>query len=34
MQHLSCARCDDRAMLDSAADWTIRQLAGEQDGTA
>jgi SRSO17 transposase len=33
MQHLlSRARCDDRAMLDSAADWTIGQLTGEQDG--
>ena len=33
MQHLlSRARCDDRAMLDAAADWTIEQLHGEQDG--
>jgi SRSO17 transposase len=33
MQHLlSRARCDDRAMLDEAADWTIEQLHGEQDG--
>ena len=33
MQHLlSRARCDDRAMLDEAADWTIGQLHGEQDG--
>ena len=33
MQHLlSRARCDDRAMLDAAADWTIEQLPGEQDG--
>ncbi|HJY60535.1 MAG TPA: hypothetical protein VJ418_29495 [Streptosporangiaceae bacterium] len=33
MQHLlSRARCDDRAMLDAAADWTIEQLNGEQDG--
>ncbi|MGA2829168.1 MAG: hypothetical protein ABSF03_23995 [Streptosporangiaceae bacterium] len=30
MQHLlSRARCDDRAMLDEAADWTIEQLHGE-----
>ena len=33
MQHLlSRARCDDRAMLDEAADWTIEQLHGEPDG--
>jgi len=33
MQHLlSRARCDDRAMLDAAADWTIEHLHGEQDG--
>jgi SRSO17 transposase len=33
MQHLlSRARCDDRAMLNEAADWTIEQLHGEQDG--
>ena len=30
MQHLlSRARCDDRAMLDAAADWTVEQLNGE-----
>ncbi len=34
MQHLlSRARCDDRAMLDAAADWTVEQLNGEQAGT-
>ena len=34
MQHLlSRARCDDRAMLDAAADWTVEQLNGEQGGT-
>jgi SRSO17 transposase len=34
MQHLlSRARCDDRAMLDAAADLTVGQLNGEQDGT-
>ena len=33
MQHLlSRARCDDQAMLDATADWTIEQLHGEQDG--
>ena len=33
MQHLlSRARCDDRAMLDEAADWTIEQLHGGRDG--
>jgi SRSO17 transposase len=33
MQHLlSRARCDDRAMLDAAADWTVEQLHGEPDG--
>jgi SRSO17 transposase len=30
---LSRARCDDRAMLDAAADWTVEQLNGEQGGT-
>jgi len=33
MQHLlSRARCDDQAMLDATADWTIGQLNGEQAG--
>src|SRR5689334_24098852 len=33
MQHLlSRARCDDGAMLDSAADWTIGQLTAEHGG--
>jgi SRSO17 transposase len=33
MQHLlSRARCDDQAMLDTAADWAIEQLAGECPG--
>jgi SRSO17 transposase len=31
MQHLlSRARCDDRAMLNATADWTVGQLNGEQ----
>jgi SRSO17 transposase len=31
VQHLlSRARCDDRAMLDAAADWVIERLNGEQ----
>ena len=34
MQHLlSRARCDDGAMLDAAAGWTVEQLNGEQGGT-
>jgi SRSO17 transposase len=33
MQHLlSRARCEDQAMLDATADWTIEQLNGEQAG--
>jgi len=33
MQHLlSRARCDDQAMLDSAADWAVEQLNGGQGG--
>ena len=33
MQHLlSRARCDDQAMLDATAEWTIEQLNGEQAG--
>jgi SRSO17 transposase len=34
MQHLlSRARCDDRAMPEAAADWTVEQLNAEQGGT-
>jgi SRSO17 transposase len=34
MQHLLFrARCDDRAMLDAAAGWTVEQLNGERGGT-
>ena len=33
MQHfLSRARCDDQAMLDATASWTVGQLNGEQAG--